>query len=125
MPAFAEIWSRKGRVAGISFGFLFIDCLGAVFSLGALAFQKRFDMDGAILFLLVVIIEFGIAASHITWLYRTRHLHRKAQDLGVDFDQLPEAAPYQKNGDHIPPNDEEAPIRPEAQAYGAVSSVAD
>lgn len=35
-PAFVEIWSRRGRVAGISFGFLTIDVMGASFSLASL-----------------------------------------------------------------------------------------
>lgn len=38
-----ELIKRRGRVLGIDFVFLAIDCAGAVFSLLALAFQDHFD----------------------------------------------------------------------------------
>lgn len=31
-----ELWKRRGRCVGIDFGFLTIDCLGALFSLMAI-----------------------------------------------------------------------------------------
>ena len=43
-----------------------------------------------------IVLEFGIAASHLIWRYRTRKLHRKAKGLGIPFDELVEARPYQR-----------------------------
>ena len=141
IPAIVEIWSRRGRVAGISFGFLTIDVLGALLSLASLgllllhsrpcllhytnlssAFQKEFDLQGGSLYLLVVIIEFGIAGSHVIWLWRTRHLHHKAKVLGVTFDELPEATRYQRPGDKANEEAEEAPIfiQDGTPGYGSV-----
>ena len=144
IPAIVEIWSRRGRVAGISFGFLAIDVMGALFSLASLgsplisarscqlqyanlpsAFQQEFDLQGGSLYLLVVIIEFGIAGNHVIWLWRTRHLHHRAKVLGVTFDDLPEAIRYQRPEDKAIKEPEEAPILIQNgdPGYGSVGCV--
>lgn len=42
-----------------------------------------------------MVLEFGIFASHVIWLIRTRKLRQRAKLEGVDFDDLPEARKYQ------------------------------
>jgi hypothetical protein len=42
-----------------------------------------------------IILEAGIVVSHVVWRIRTRDLHRKAKEAGIEFDDLPEARKYQ------------------------------
>lgn len=41
LPPYYEMWKRRGRVVGISLWFIFIDLLGAFFSLMALGMLPR------------------------------------------------------------------------------------
>jgi hypothetical protein len=41
------------------------------------------------------LLEAGIFASHLIWLCRTRKLRKRATLAGINFDDLPEARPYQ------------------------------
>ncbi|KAK2834931.1 hypothetical protein FQN49_006771 [Arthroderma sp. PD_2] len=50
-PAYWELWKRNGRVIGISWLFLSIDSLGALFSLLALAAEGTFDILGGVLYI--------------------------------------------------------------------------
>ncbi|MCJ1474009.1 hypothetical protein MMC13_002667 [Lambiella insularis] len=95
LPPYWEMWKRSGRVIGINWIFLSMDTSGAVFSLFALVAQNTFDILGGCVYLVVIILEFGIFASHVIWLIRTRKLRRQAKAEGVAFDDLPEARKYQ------------------------------
>ncbi|KAK7961609.1 uncharacterized protein PG986_002434 [Apiospora aurea] len=76
VPPYGEIWKRRGRVVGINWVFLSMDCSGAFFSLMALL---------------------GIFASHLVWLLRTRKVRREAKARGKTFDEL--AAEYEEKGE--------------------------
>ena len=39
--------------------------------------------------------------SHVIWRIRTRKLHAKAKDEGIDFDDLREATKYQRSTDRV------------------------
>ena len=94
LPPYFELWQRKGRVIGINFGFLAIDFLGGFFSLMALVAQSIFDPLGSVIFIVCMLLEAGIFASHAIWRIRTRHLHNRAKKLNIPFDALDEAEPY-------------------------------
>ncbi|KFZ05687.1 hypothetical protein V501_08122 [Pseudogymnoascus sp. VKM F-4519 (FW-2642)] len=88
LPPYYEMWKRRGRVVGISLWFIFIDLLGAFFSLMALVAQHEFDILGGILYIAVIILELGILGSHGIWLIRTRRVRRAAALEGKTFDDV-------------------------------------
>ncbi|OQV04850.1 hypothetical protein CLAIMM_09672 [Cladophialophora immunda] len=98
LPVPFELMERRGRVVGINFVFLIIDCLGALFSLMALAAQNTFDPLFGTLYALCASIEMSIFLSHGIWLMRTRKMRKRAEEAGLDFDTYPESAEWQKNG---------------------------
>ncbi|KAI0004037.1 PQ loop repeat-domain-containing protein [Xylariaceae sp. FL0662B] len=88
LPPYGELWKRRGRVIGINWVFLSMDCLGAVFSLMSLAAQKSFDIIGGILYIACILLELGIFLSHIIWRIRTREIRREAKSRGKTFDDM-------------------------------------
>ncbi|KAI0473372.1 PQ loop repeat-domain-containing protein [Xylariaceae sp. FL0804] len=90
LPPYGEAWKRKGRIIGINWIFLAMDCLGGLFSLLSLAAQNNFDILGGVLYILVVILELGIFISHIVWRCRTRSIRRQANRDGKTFDDVAE-----------------------------------
>lgn len=66
--------------------------------------QETFDIIGAVLYLVVLVLEIGIFTSHLIWRLRTRKLRKRAKLEGIKFDDLPEARKYQ---DH--PRGEDSP----------------
>lgn len=48
-----------------------------------------------------LLLELGIMTSHVIWRIRTRKLHAKAKEEGIDFDDLPEATMYQRSTDRV------------------------
>ncbi|KFY28687.1 hypothetical protein V493_02806 [Pseudogymnoascus sp. VKM F-4281 (FW-2241)] len=86
LPPYYEMWKRHGRVVGISLWFIFIDLLGAFFSLVALVAQHEFDILGGVLYIVVIVLELGILGSHGIWLVRTRCVRRDAALDGKTFD---------------------------------------
>jgi hypothetical protein len=48
-----------------------------------------------------LLLELGIMTSHVIWRIRTRKLHAKAKDEGIQFDDLPEATMYQRSTDRV------------------------
>ncbi|KAJ6107867.1 hypothetical protein N7523_009190 [Penicillium sp. IBT 18751x] len=88
LPPYFELWKRDGRVIGINWLFLSTDTFGGLFSLFALAAQGRFDILAGILYILVVVLELGIYASHIIWRIRYRKLRREAKMAGKSIDDL-------------------------------------
>ncbi|OXV11040.1 hypothetical protein Egran_01201 [Elaphomyces granulatus] len=91
IPPYFELWKRDGRVVGFSWVFLSIDCLGAFFSILALAAQSSFDILGGILYISVIVLEAGIFASHIIWRIRHRKLLRAAKEAGKTVDEMLES----------------------------------
>jgi len=91
IPPYFELAKRRGRVVGISFKFLAIDILGAVFSLIALAIQNTFDLLGGLFYILALIMELGIVGSHLVWLYRTRKSLTACRDSGISSDSQAES----------------------------------
>lgn len=88
LPPYHEMWKRHGRVVGISFFFLSMDWLGAFFSLMALVAQREFDVLGAVLYIVCIVLEIGIFLSHLIWLFRTRKLRAGAVADGKTFDDI-------------------------------------
>ncbi|KAL8824517.1 MAG: hypothetical protein Q9191_005009 [Dirinaria sp. TL-2023a] len=80
IPPYFEFWKRGGRVVGIMA-------------------QSTFDVLGGILYIIVLLLELGIFASHLAWRFRTRKLHQQAKLQGRNFDDLPEAKKYQISTD--------------------------
>ncbi|KAI4101967.1 MAG: hypothetical protein L6R37_004683 [Teloschistes peruensis] len=94
IPPYFEIAKRHGRVVGINFVFLGMDWLGAFFSLMALVAQQTFDYLGGVQYLVCLLLELGIFASHTFFLLRSRRLRAHAKTANIPFDELPEAAKY-------------------------------
>ncbi|KAG8166726.1 hypothetical protein KVR01_002415 [Diaporthe batatas] len=88
LPPYGEIWKRRGRVIGINWIFLTMDCSGAFFSLMALVAQDTFDVLGGVLYIICVILELGIFASHIVWLIKTYKIRKQAKEQGRTFDDM-------------------------------------
>ncbi|KAK6829863.1 hypothetical protein PG995_004435 [Apiospora arundinis] len=97
VPPYGEIWKRRGRVVGINWVFLSMDCAGAFFSLLALVAQNTFDVLGGVIYAVCCALELGIFTSHIVWLLRTRKVRREAKNKGMTFDEL--AAEYEEKGE--------------------------
>lgn len=88
LPPYFELWKRDGRVIGFNWFFLAIDTLGGLFSLFALAAQGTFDILGGVMYIIVVVLEVGIYASHIVWRFRYRKLRKEAKAAGVSIDEM-------------------------------------
>ncbi|RWA14429.1 hypothetical protein EKO27_g648 [Xylaria grammica] len=96
LPPYGEAWKRRGRIIGINFLFLTMDSLGALFSLFSLVAQHTFDILGGVLYIVVILLEIGIFASHLIWLFRTRRIRKEAKLNGKTFDDV--AAEYEQQG---------------------------
>jgi hypothetical protein len=71
LPPYWEIWKRRGEVVGISFLFITIDCMGAVFSLLSLVAQKgEFDIIAGVQYGVIILLEVGILALGAIWKLR-------------------------------------------------------
>ncbi|PYI20708.1 PQ-loop-domain-containing protein [Aspergillus japonicus CBS 114.51] len=88
VPPYFELWKRDGRVVGFNWVFLSIDTFGGLFSLFALAAQGSFDVLGGIMYIVVVVLEGGIYASHIVWRIRYRAVRREAKATGKSIDEV-------------------------------------
>ncbi|KAI1363898.1 PQ loop repeat-domain-containing protein [Xylaria arbuscula] len=88
LPPYAEAWKRRGRIIGINFLFLTIDSLGALFSLFSLVAQRSFDVLGGVMYIICIVLELGIFASHVLWLFRTRKIRKHAKSEDKTFDDV-------------------------------------
>jgi len=86
IPPYFELAKRNGRVIGISFWFLGIDLAGGLLSLIAIAVQHTFDALGSSVYIIAIVMELGIVASHFIWLFRVRDTRRKAGKAGKSYD---------------------------------------
>ncbi|KAF2023841.1 PQ loop repeat protein-like protein [Setomelanomma holmii] len=98
LPIPFELLKRRGRVVGIDFVFLTIDWCGAFFSLLALVAQNEFDVLFGTMYALCCTIEMSMVASHLIWLFRTRHMRKRAKDAGMTFDEYDECVSWQAKG---------------------------
>ncbi|KAI3319270.1 PQ-loop-domain-containing protein [Xylariaceae sp. AK1471] len=96
LPPYGEAWKRRGRIIGINFVFLTIDSLGAFFSLLSLVAQRTFDVLGGVMYIVCILLELGIFASHLIWMFRTRKIRREAKLNGKAFEDV--AADYEQRG---------------------------
>lgn len=87
LPMYWEQWKRNGRAKDISFLFLGTDFAGALFSLMALVVQQTFDYLGGILYIVCMVLEIGIIAWHLSWVYRNRRTLKAAKRAGLTYDQ--------------------------------------
>ncbi|KAI0450548.1 PQ loop repeat-domain-containing protein [Xylaria acuta] len=88
LPPYREAWKRRGRIIGINFVFLTMDSLGAFFSLLSLVAQHTFDILGGVMYIICILLEIGIFASHLIWLFRTRLIRNAATRDGMTFDDV-------------------------------------
>ncbi|KAI0399076.1 PQ loop repeat-domain-containing protein [Xylaria palmicola] len=88
LPPYGEAWKRRGRIVGLNFVFLAMDSLGAFFSLLSLAAQRSFDILGGVMYIICILLEIGIFASHLIWLFRTRRIRKQAKLHGKTFDDV-------------------------------------
>jgi hypothetical protein len=98
VPIPFELLKRRGRVIGFDFLFLGIDWCGAFFSLMALVAQYEFDIMFGIMYALCCTIEMSVVSSQLIWLFRTRHIRKRANEAGKTFDDFPEAIEWQQSG---------------------------
>ncbi|KAI0505652.1 PQ-loop-domain-containing protein [Xylaria bambusicola] len=96
LPPYGEAWKRRGRIIGINFLFLSIDSSGAIFSLFSLVAQHTFDVLGGVMYIIVIVLELGIFASHFIWLFQTRKIRKQAKAEGKTFDDV--MAEYEEQG---------------------------
>ena len=68
-----------------------------MFSFMALALQRTFDVLGGTGYIVVLIMEIGIAGLQIIWLWRTRSVRREARKAGLDYDDFV-SLQHTKNG---------------------------
>ncbi|PLB53745.1 PQ loop repeat protein [Aspergillus steynii IBT 23096] len=101
LSPYLELWKRDGRVIGINWVFLSMDILGGVFSLLALASQGIFDVLGGIMYILVVVLEVGIYASHLIWRIRYRELRLEAEACGKSIDEMLDARDGMGESEHL------------------------
>lgn len=83
LPPYFELAKRKGRVIGINFVFLFMDSTGAILSMASVL-CGTFDLMGMILYVIVIVLEAGIAISHLIWYIRFGRKEKKELDLTAE-----------------------------------------
>ncbi|KAI1314063.1 PQ loop repeat-domain-containing protein [Xylaria venustula] len=88
LPPYGEAWKRRGRIIGINFVFLTVDSLGAFFSLLSLVAQHTFDVLGGVMYIICMVLEIGIFASHLIWMFRTRRIRKDAKSENKTFDDV-------------------------------------
>ncbi|OOF92776.1 hypothetical protein ASPCADRAFT_8414 [Aspergillus carbonarius ITEM 5010] len=115
VPPYFELWKRDGRVIGFNWVFLSIDTLGGLFSLFALAAQGSFDILGGVMYILVIVLEGGIYASHIIWRIRYRAVRKEAKSLGKSIDEMLE----ERNGFPVTHDVETVIMTPHPQGTGS------
>lgn len=75
LPPYFELAKRRGRVVGINFVFLFVDCMGAWLSIISVILGNM-DVMGIVLYCVVAALEMGIFASHFIWCCRFKWFHK-------------------------------------------------
>ncbi|GME93634.1 unnamed protein product [Ambrosiozyma monospora] len=110
VPPYVELFKRQGRVVGINFVFLIMDCSGAVFSMAS-TLVGEIDVMGMILYAIIIVMEIGIMTSQVIWLLRFRFF-RKEKDVEDDEDEdEDEAGSCEKGKGMRETDDEEKQLR--------------
>ncbi|CCH46231.1 putative membrane protein [Wickerhamomyces ciferrii] len=79
LPPYFELAKRRGRVVGINFWFIGIDCLGAFLSMLSVVVGNM-DILGIVLYCICCALEIGIFLSHFIWCLRFKWLNKDYQD---------------------------------------------
>lgn len=88
IPPYFELAKRQGRVVGINFIFLTMDCSGALFSMLSVLVGTM-DIMSIVLYAIVMALEIGIFLSHFIWWLR---IGRKGDVESIELEQLTETA---------------------------------
>lgn len=80
IPPYFELAKRNGRVVGINFIFLFIDSLGAWFSIISVVLGNM-DVMGMVLYAVVAVLEIGIFLSQFIWCCRFKWFGNSSDDI--------------------------------------------
>lgn len=81
LPPYFELAKRQGRVIGINFLFIGLDCLGAVFSFVSVQMNSNEDIIGMVLYVVIMVLEVGIFISQGIWLVRFRVFAERNRDI--------------------------------------------
>lgn len=88
LPPYFELLKRNGRVVGINFIFLAVDCGGALFSMFSVIFGNM-DVMGISLYCICAALEIGIFLSHFIWCLRFKWFGKnKINDDNSDSSQV-------------------------------------
>ncbi len=82
-----EAYKTGWRFIGLSFRFVAIDFAGALFSLGSLATQHKWDKFGGASYIIVMILETGLVVIQLKWIWLNRTTIRAARAEGKTFDE--------------------------------------
>lgn len=86
VPPYIELFKRHGQVVGINFVFLMLDSSGAIFSMASNC-VGTIDVMGMILYVVIIVMEFGIFLSQFIWWLRIGRKQKKEND---DIEMTPE-----------------------------------
>lgn len=78
LPPYFELAKRQGRVVGINFWFIGIDCMGAFLSMLSVVVGSM-DVMGIILYCVCMALEIGIFTSQIVWCLRFKWFKDKGE----------------------------------------------
>lgn len=76
VPPYFELAKRQGRVVGINFIFLAVDCSGLIFSMVSVL-TGSMDIMGMTLYSVCIFLEIGIFTSQLIWYLRFRVLRKQ------------------------------------------------
>lgn len=86
VPPYLELAKRQGRVVGINFWFIGIDCMGAFLSMLSVVVGNM-DVMGITLYCVCVAMEIGIFTSHFIWCLRFKWFKNK-DEQGVEEEDV-------------------------------------
>jgi uncharacterized protein with PQ loop repeat len=88
IPPYFELAKRQGRVVGINFIFLGMDCTGALFSMLSILVGTM-DIMSIVLYAIVMALEIGIFLSHAIWWLR---IGRKGDTDSIEIEKQTETS---------------------------------
>ncbi|RCK64459.1 hypothetical protein Cantr_00456 [Candida viswanathii] len=88
IPPYFELAKRQGRVVGINFIFLGMDCTGALFSMLSILVGTM-DVMSIVLYAIVMALEIGIFLSHAIWWLR---IGRKGDTDSIEIEKQSETS---------------------------------
>ncbi|RPA83307.1 hypothetical protein BJ508DRAFT_207327 [Ascobolus immersus RN42] len=114
LPPYWEIWKRRGEVVGISFLFITIDGLGALFSMMSLVAQKgEFDVVAGVQYGVIILLEVGILLFGAIWKIRCWARDRNGHGAdGGEAGTIVSTTDGEKPGESEVSSLEEKPVEP-------------